>query len=970
MATPPQPRKRQPKPASGAAEHDDSAAAIQRQIAALQAKLARKNAETAAIAKPAKPQKSATDINAGGGAAVQGSVKLKNGHFIGRDSIKVINQIVSEDTKGAQLALASYLHALATDLAGLQLGEIDPSINQTQQKPLQLPDIYVPLNTTLNLEKGKPLERVLEGKGGGETLPGTRGRETEMQPVSALQALAACPKLTLLGTPGSGKSTFGAHALLTLAKAWQDSNKQLPTTEALGKTWKHGALLPVRVVLRSFAHAHATSTKKLTAGDLWAFIGQDLEDRGWGVAQDAMKFVQRLAREHGALVLLDGLDECGDSARRERVMVAVNTFMGSLGQQSRFLLTARPYAFPKGADVRLAIFELAEFDDDQIQLFVTRWYKALEGQGWRTSKVANSKRDELIAACPRPDLRKLASNPLLLTLMATLHSNRGNLPADRVDLYEETVNLLLSRWNKDVGPDRALIDAMNVHGFTLRNLRSALQAVAFEAHAANVGKEGLAEIGEDRLVRALRPLLGNSKDKADEVIEFIERRAGLLVGRGKPDGAVERRFTLPHRTIQEFLAACHLESGNHFPQECRRLALADAAHWAVVLPLAARIADAERGATAADELIAAIDVATARQRGALNATDWQMARVAGTLLQEIGVNGLAISHQCTQVLARVRGWLAAGLPLHPKQGGAVAAQRAIAGDLLAALGDPRFDPARLHLPADDDLGFVPIPADPAFLIGTRAADKARVEKAIGRRVDAFEINEEPVAVGEFWLARFPVTVAQFQAFVDASGKAPENLRALRDPASRPVRYVSWHEALAYCQWLNQQLLTAPALAASPAAQRVRKHGWHVSLPSELDWELATRAGQRGKAFSWGDMQDPERANYDDSGVNDTSAVGCFEPNAFGLHDLLGNTWEWTRSLWGEDVVKPSFNYPYSPLDTAREDTAASDDVLRVVRGGAFYGSADLARCAFRSWLLPGDLSNLLGFRVVLRSSPV
>ena len=71
------------------------------------------------------------------------------------------------------------------------------------------------------------------------------------------------------------------------------------------------------------------------------------------------------------------------------------------------------------------------------------------------------------------------------------------------------------------------------------------------------------------------------------------------------------------------------------------------------------------------------------------------------------------------------------------------------------------------------------------------------------------------------------------------------------------------------------------------------------------------------------------------GSGDTSAVGCFPANGFGLHDMIGNVAEWTRSLWGENGDKPNFAYPYDPDDSNREDLNAGNDVLRVVRGGAW-----------------------------------
>ena len=75
----------------------------------------------------------------------------------------------------------------------------------------------------------------------------------------------------MLGKPGSGKSTFGASVLLALAQAWQGHDDQLAK---LGETWTHGALLPIRVVLRRFAEQLPVGDKPARAGDLWAFIAR------------------------------------------------------------------------------------------------------------------------------------------------------------------------------------------------------------------------------------------------------------------------------------------------------------------------------------------------------------------------------------------------------------------------------------------------------------------------------------------------------------------------------------------------------------------------------------------------------------------------------------------------------------------------------------------------------------------------
>jgi formylglycine-generating enzyme required for sulfatase activity len=914
-------------------------------------------------------RKKTTKIRTDGGAAIRGSVKTRGGHFIGRDFIQVILNEVhrDEDPDDAKSVIAHYLNALASDLAGLKLGEIDVSAKDMTGEPLQLADVYVPLDTHLRIPHDWTLTQWFALSHDREE----SGAQRETRPVSALEALATHRELTVLGKPGSGKSTFGASVLLTLAQVWQGRRDELAR---LGESWRHGAFLPIRVILRRFAEQLQPGEKPARAGDLWAFIGEDLRASGYGLSADTIKYVERIARSHRALFLLDGLDECGSSETQRRVLAAVDEMKRSAGPKCRFLLTARPYAWPGGPDPAQGVYALADLNDEQIKQFIHGWYRALVTRKWLTPGEAERKRDDLLDACRRADLEPLTRNPLLLTLTATLHANRGRLPDDRADLYDESVDLLMLRWNRQIGADRALLEELAMPSLKLADLREVLEELAFKVHEdalANgqaAAESGTADIGEDRLVRAFRALLSNSRDKAAIVVDYIEKRAGLLIGQGEKNG--ERQFTFQHRTFQEFLAASHLAAQDDFPATCLRLARAAPGHWQVVLALAARIAKAERGASAADELIGGKSIAEFRARQQPVEIDWTCALLAGMQLQEIGVGAIRKRERTAAILARVADWLVASLPVHPSQGGAAVRVRASAGDVLAALGDPRFDAERFYLPADDMLGFVHIPADPEFRIGTRRADRQRIAEIIGYEIADDEINDALAPSPDFYIARYPVTVAQFKAFVEASGSAIGDADALHDPDNRPVRWVSWHEALAYCAWLNQILMTSPSLADSEIARLVRENGWRVTLPSELEWEKAARAGLSEAIFSWGDHPDPNQANYDDTEIGNTSAVGCFPANGFVLNDMLGNVLEWTRSLWGKDVSKPDFAYPYDANDHRREDLKAGDDIYRVVRGGSWFNRRDFARCAVRYGVLPDLRAGSIGFRVAVRFAPV
>src|SRR5262249_51200043 len=131
--------------------------------------------------------------------------------------------------------------------------------------------------------------------------------------------------------------------------------------------------------------------------------------------------------------------------------------------------------------------------------------------------------------------------------------------------------------------------------------------------------------------------------------------------------------------------------------------------------------------------------------------------------------------------------------------------------------------------------------------------------------------------------------------------------------------------------------------------------------SEAEWEKAAR-GTDGLAYPWGNEPDPNRANYDETGINTTSAVGGFPHGAspYGVEELSGNIWEWTRSLEGD--------YPYPARRAARakrEDLQAAEDASRVLRGGAFWRDHRNVRCAYRVWFVARDFFNYIGFRVAV-----
>ncbi len=280
-------------------------------------------------------------------------------------------------------------------------------------------------------------------------------------------------------------------------------------------------------------------------------------------------------------------------------------------------------------------------------------------------------------------------------------------------------------------------------------------------------------------------------------------------------------------------------------------------------------------------------------------------------------------------------------------------QRVSAGNALGYLGDPRLREDAWYLPDDPMLGFVEIP-EGKFLMGS---DPKR-----GQYAQDDGQPQHEVTLPTYYIARYPVTVAQFQAFVKTSGYKPADENSLRGVPNHPVIRVSWYDAVAYCDWLSDALKNWKD-APQVLAEKLRANQWHITLPSEAEWEKGAR-GIDGRIYPWGNKFDPDKANTHEVGLGTTSAVGCFPAGAgpYGVLDMSGNVWEWTRSLWGKKAETPDFKYPYVSAD-GRENLNAPNDVLRVVRGGSFYHFKGYARgvplqvLSCLSWRLSGFSSD-------------
>ena len=774
----------------------------------------------------------------------------------------------------------------------------------------------------------------------------------------------------------------------------------------------------MRLVLREVAARHiCADASKGTAQMLWDALEDDVAVRlGRAAASRLLPTLQdRLLRE-GGFLLLDGLDEVPEACRRRRTLLeAVQELAGMLSQaRSRFLITARPYAY---ADREwhlsgFPILALAAFNEAQVERFIERWYQAVRSMmGWNEETARDKGKRLHTALMERPYLADLASRPLLLTLMATLHSSWGQLPEDRADLYEETVKLLLGRWQRarEVrGAEGELVVEPGISqtlGAGEERIRSALESLAFAVHKRQreepEWQDSPADISEGEVLVAFKHLLGRLEP--DVLLNYLENRAGLLIGRR------EGVYAFPHRSFQEYLAACHLANQPRFAEQLQELLWEDPVWWREIFLLGVGKAK-QGGLSSAVFVISILLPASPEEVEEIGEEYWRIAALGGQALVELRlVEKSEGQPHYEALLKRARRWLTALL----ENGHLGPRERAEAGDVLGKLGDPRFDPGSYCLPCrfrgepEPLLGFVEIPAG-RFPMGTRKKDIPALLKRFGGEREWYEheVPEHLVDLPAFYIARYPVTVAQYGCFVQDGGyekagwwtatgwtwrlgewdsqveeelrnwlrRRPAELRDApmwwgeqREYPNRPVMGVCWFEAMAYCNWLQEQLQIANSKSqiansklqvwrdGQPETRPLEVGSLTVRLPTEAEWEKAARGGD-ARHYPWGDEDwDAQRANIGESGIGHSTPVGMYPVGATpsGLLDLAGDVLEWTSTLY-----RP---YPYR-ADDGREDLGAEGS--RVVRGGSWFDPQWFARCAFRSGIIL-DVFYFVGLRVVV-----
>ncbi|MGH8581801.1 MAG: SUMF1/EgtB/PvdO family nonheme iron enzyme [Gammaproteobacteria bacterium] len=766
--------------------------------------------------------------------------------------------------------------------------------------PIDLEDLYVPLQATVDL-RGTG-DSVFADASDAEAKLRDRG-SLEISLMEAFRDAKQRKRrgVVILGDPGSGKTTHLKRLLLSCLR-------QGP--EGLGLP---AGTLPVFLPLREL--------EDLSKG-IDAFVEKTLDEPHLKMGAG---FGARLLDRGRLLLLFDGLDEVSDPNERARVARWLEG-AAQARPTCTLVVTCRFAGYDDATRLNPDFLQLhlRPLTRELSESFIRNWYHAVEtglapdpAQGAIT---ARERAEELVERLRAPDFRsarmaEMTRNPLLLANLCLVHRDRHTLPHGRHELYDECIEVLLERWREG----KAL--AVNV---SAKDGRRVLQPAALWMHS----EEGRTRATAQELAPVLEPALNTVqwRDRdASKFLHTVRDESGLLTGWG-PD-----HYGFMHLGFQEYLTACEL----------RRLAF-EGDKDAVLKDLAGRY-----GESWWQEVILMVlaqsnpTLFKPFMRQALRHPRFSEAtELLGLILEEAAeVSVEPFVELLQQPPGKDRGHWARQLTALQvlERLGADAELNALVKSLrhhplgeIQTLAQARAQAAirRTRVTEQGGVELVLIPGD-TFRMGSPASDAEGFDD---------ERREHDVQVPTFYLGRHPVTNEEYGRFLEANPDVEEpgywGDRQFNQ-ARQPVVGVSWEDAQRFAQWAGAR------------------------LPAEAEWEYAARAGTTTR-YWWGDEVGKNNANCDGCGSRwdgkHSSPVGSFQPNAFGLHDMLGNVWEWVQDCWHN-------NYEGAPLDGSAWEQQGGDCARRVFRGGSWFNLPRFVRSADRSRFAPESRFDYLGFRL-------
>lgn len=369
-------------------------------------------------------------------------------------------------------------------------------------------------------------------------------------------------KIAILGSPGAGKTTLLQHIALSFARE-RTGDKKLrrknSLKNSLGKiSWK----TPVFIRLTSIASQLATRTDNkpdLTILDaLASTLPPDLQ-----ALPEAKNYFASQLKKGRCVVLLDGLDEVPSNQEFEATTRAIQS-MVAFYPRNKYIITSRIAGWRTGAGPGFQVSYVDDLSDAQIETFVETWYEAVErnaipgrledespSEKKARSRRANQKAQGLKSTLQTNiGIRRLATNPMLLSIIAVVHRSLATLPRERSKLYNQCSQILLDQWDFSRGL------RVDDTGLRLEQKQAIMRRLAYALHTGEIGDPGGGREASseqfETIISNMLPGLSKPPESASRLLKRLLERSGLLIERSR------NSISFAHHTFQEYFTAQYL----------------------------------------------------------------------------------------------------------------------------------------------------------------------------------------------------------------------------------------------------------------------------------------------------------------------------------------------------------------------------------------------------------------------------
>lgn len=755
------------------------------------------------------------------------------------------------------------------------------------------------------------------------------GEKIAFWEINGIDAAAIFDQFVVLGDPGKGKSTLFKFFALKLIEQY-NSDRNVFTDCSISDAFYKSRYIPVFIEMKDIVSwCKREQINQFDSGVVLRYLNEHYSLR----CKNETTCNEIFARN--CIYFFDGLDEIAFTSENRNIVISLMKFVQQMiKNQCKLLISCRNRDFMDWDLSAIKSFYLRPMNDYVASLLIQRIFKA---NLKRTS--SSSLLDHLHEINMDADL---IGNPLFLSLVAQLYlEQQKDFPGTQSRILRESILVLLKR-----KPTEILEKFLARSG--VEELFPALESMAFEMQC--VADEHFFKISSKELTGIVCDKVGYCT--RDELYDFLESTTGLIVNAG------ENLYEFSHRRFQEYLCASYLfhcrtaieaailinEGLLHKKRIWAEVAILylemmcdNDAVERIIITLHQLIEKSEKGGWVTWYIGKVIE-----------SRDYQLLNQISSIYTNNGIEKLREIFLATFLDID-------SLPV---------IERAFCGKILGYLGDPRHG-VSLNEQGLPDIAWCHVKAGKYKIGASDEAQKTVKEQIYGNNkwgikiVFSREIPQKEIQLNEFYISKYPVTVVQFQSFIDSddgyfcrdnwtwSGASIEwymlnvedemscrtkKQKGKMNAPNFPVTDVSWIEAVAFCKWLS------------------RKTGEIYRLPTEGEWETAARSSQM--IFTWGNEFDPQKCNSGFSGVGDIVPVGMF--SSFVENDIPsemnGNVWDWCYSVY------PAWDSKTEDLSVYDEDKniigSCNYDRLTLntmcsVRGGSYINTPMFLMSSFR-----------------------